>query len=1426
MRRCVSVLVLALAALCAIVIEVAECGSAPPFSAPEPDPFLRMLVWENSDLGNIKASVARFVDLEKNNVTGGEVLGSPPPLLDPYMAYFASDFSAADVMPTSYVLDAPELLSSHFEDVTSILSKSGLDTDLIGAARAKAYAPDGTGRAVPMTFDGTTCIYSNAVMDRILGTNASLPGKEFTPPTTWSEMLDLCQVLEQTAPPIPGLAPFSCFSISTPFVPPTVYFDYLAIRMFGSEFYSQFSAGQISLVDDPRVAVVFKAFQQFLPLIKSTDGPRLISLIPGAPPPTGGTTRLYDIGEFITGSAGFVCEFASFFNLVEIFGMLDPADVGYFAFPEYDLPVMDVEGSGAVPDGTNAELALFFSFGVPQNAPHVEAGTRLLEHLASPEEHAIFAASTGLLPVRKSLNHTVTVGRRKFVFDVVQRADSVHGRSYGYTGDFGVSGFWIFLMNDLLATSGSDAEVEPLLGAQLPVLDALRVSVVYERAADPSFDPPGGAFSMPVQVSISTLTPGAVLLYTLDGTEPTLGSPVYSGPFEVGTEGTTSIRAVAFADGLASSQVVRVDYVVTLPEVAALRVQRGPKDDSSTKLVLAIVLPLVAVCFCLAAAVGYVIYRRKSVTYRLASDSDLVIDTSDIAIGSPVGRGSFGTVYKGQWRGTMVAVKQMHDTTMGQRQLSEFVSEASVLLSLRHPHILTFMGVPLEPLAIVTEFMSRGSLYDIIHNANIFIDPSIVFKWAHAMASGLHFLEHAGIVHGDFKSLNVLFDTNWTLKLCDFGLSSVRPPSAAETAGIGSKGGRAARRVAPLNGDLESGNADAGGDVGTLFWAAPEILAEGMSPTTASDAYALGITLWELATRSELYSGRNPIAVALDVVRGERPDIGLVPTHMNALIPIMSSLWDQRLESRMTVGTSVTMLHALCPSDDALIFPSTSINPTGHVFCVHMVVRGWSEALVALGGDGGIVDDLVAFDHDVSGFATICSGVVIERNLGRATVVFHGPSAAGAFLDKLISSPWGDRVACTVTEGDILSATDEAGIRTLSGPVMDSLSSLWTLIFGSERPSHETGLGTVDTSESGGSVATPLAAVGVFAGFATATAILSETKSLSTFDVEGTTSAIRLGMVGSTAPDLALSTTLATPPPSHSQTGGSVLLTLLTRFQVAELVGDVEDSSVLGSYSRMYTTTWNGETVLVKVLFKQEHTVASLARVAKAILQSATLSELAGYRGLGPVAMCVEEPYICMVIPRLEHGSLASMLNPILEGSATAEDTGLTIKTGLSILHDVAVALTAIHAGGKSHGALKPTNILVSPDSAGSLRGILVDGGLNDVKSNMGTMTMVPSVAYQSPEDLRGMDESSGGDAFVMGTLLYEVVARVPAFSGQNAIEVATRILSGARPDLASIVTFPPDLRSLIALCWQDDVNLRPSCADVGAQLEAILSGL
>merc|ERR1711916_325522 len=64
--------------------------------------------------------------------------------------------------------------------------------------------------------------------------------------------------------------------------------------------------------------------------------------------------------------------------------------------------------------------------------------------------------------------------------------------------------------------------------------------------------------------------------------------------------------------------------------------------------------------------------------------------------------------------------------------------------------------------------------------------------------------------------------------------------------------------------DEEVGQLDA--NFGTLFWAAPEVLRAGsVNATHASDAYALGVVLWELATRSDPYPGENPVAVAMEV---------------------------------------------------------------------------------------------------------------------------------------------------------------------------------------------------------------------------------------------------------------------------------------------------------------------------------------------------------------------------------------------------------------------------------------------------------------------------------------------------------------------------------------------------------------------------------
>ncbi|MFO0740494.1 MAG: FN3 associated domain-containing protein [Labilithrix sp.] len=74
--------------------------------------------------------------------------------------------------------------------------------------------------------------------------------------------------------------------------------------------------------------------------------------------------------------------------------------------------------------------------------------------------------------------------------------------------------------------------------------------------------PKGGSFDVPQSVTISDTTPAASIYFTVDGTNPTVNSTVYANPISVG-EGTTTVRAMAKADGLAQSPVAFETYTVT-----------------------------------------------------------------------------------------------------------------------------------------------------------------------------------------------------------------------------------------------------------------------------------------------------------------------------------------------------------------------------------------------------------------------------------------------------------------------------------------------------------------------------------------------------------------------------------------------------------------------------------------------------------------------------------------------------------------------------------------------------------------------------------------------------------------------------------------------------------------------------------------------
>ena len=78
--------------------------------------------------------------------------------------------------------------------------------------------------------------------------------------------------------------------------------------------------------------------------------------------------------------------------------------------------------------------------------------------------------------------------------------------------------------------------------------------------ATPTFTPEAGTYNEPQTVSIACATEGATIHYTLDGSEPTESSPVYSEPISI--EETTTIKAIAMKEGYDNSAIAEATYTI------------------------------------------------------------------------------------------------------------------------------------------------------------------------------------------------------------------------------------------------------------------------------------------------------------------------------------------------------------------------------------------------------------------------------------------------------------------------------------------------------------------------------------------------------------------------------------------------------------------------------------------------------------------------------------------------------------------------------------------------------------------------------------------------------------------------------------------------------------------------------------------------
>ncbi|MFV0129365.1 PQQ-binding-like beta-propeller repeat protein [Streptomyces sp. HMX112] len=150
----------------------------------------------------------------------------------------------------------------------------------------------------------------------------------------------------------------------------------------------------------------------------------------------------------------------------------------------------------------------------------------------------------------------------------------------------------------------------------------------------------------------------------------------------------------------------------------------------------------------------------------------------------------------------------------------------------------------------------------------------------------------------------------------------------------------------------------------------------------------------------------------------------------------------------------------------------------------------------------------------------------------------------------------------------------------------------------------------------------------------------------------------------------------------------------------------------------------------------------------------------------------------------------------------------------------IAEALQSIHGAGLVHRDLKPSNVLVVEDGPR-----VIDFGIASGVSNTRlTMTNVAvgTPAYMSPEQARDSRSVTGAsDVFSLGSTLVFAATGHPPFHGANPVETVFMLLREG-PDVTGL---PDELRPLIESCMQMEAGLRPSPADLQAQLAPHLFG-
>ena len=246
-----------------------------------------------------------------------------------------------------------------------------------------------------------------------------------------------------------------------------------------------------------------------------------------------------------------------------------------------------------------------------------------------------------------------------------------------------------------------------------------------------------------------------------------------------------------------------------------------------------------------------------------------------------IGRGGHGVVYRAS--DTMLKRDVALKTIVASRYKPRAAAiEARILARISNAHVVTLFDVLQEPQGdvLVMELVAGPTLFEL--NRQRALRPADVLRLGAQLATGLHAMHSAGIVHGDIKPGNLRLAADGKLKILDLGVarsfeSSVGTATLEEPSVIH----------------------------GTLPYMSPEQL-RGAHGDVRSDIWSVGAVLFELATGQRLFDTRTSSSPV------ERLSAGILRESLAAVIARATdpdpccrfqSALDLRLALRRTQGS-------------------------------------------------------------------------------------------------------------------------------------------------------------------------------------------------------------------------------------------------------------------------------------------------------------------------------------------------------------------------------------------------------------------------------------------------------------------------------------------------------------------------------------------